>query len=267
MARALLVGESEILHEIRHKGFDSFHMTSTHSDAGPFLAALRAQGHEVDWMSTERASEEFPFDQTGLADYDVVILSDVGSNTLLLPRAVHEGVPRPNRLEVLREWVFGGGALLMCGGWMSFAGMHGAARYHRTPAERALPVSILPYDDRVERPEGIRPMVVRPEHRVLAGITHDGEGWPPLLGYNRVSADDGTAVVLATDEGDPLLALGHYGQGRSAVWTSDVAPHWLSKEFSEWEGFERLFGNLILWLGSEQTSAAESALADDATRM
>lgn len=251
MARALLVGESEVLHEIRHKGFDSFHMTSVHSDAGPFLAALRAQGHEVDWMNTERASEEFPFDKAGLSGYDVVILSDVGSNTLLLPRAVHEGVPRPNRLEVLREWVHEGGALLMCGGWMSFAGMHGAARYHRTPVERALPVSILPYDDRVETPQGIHPIVAHPGHQVLDGLDDHRKGLPPVLGYNRVHADDGTIVALATAEGDPILVIGPYGRGRSAAWTSDIAPHWLSQEFSDWAGFPKLFGNLIRWLASE----------------
>lgn len=248
MARALLVGESEVLHEIRHKGFDSFHMTSTHSDAGPFLDALRDRGHEVEWMSTERASEEFPFESTALSEYDVVILSDVGANTLLMPRRVHEGIPCANRLEVLREWVVAGGALLMCGGWMSFAGMHGAARYHRTPVEKALPVSILPYDDRVEAPQGVRPDAVSPQHPVLDGID---AAWPPLLGYNRVHADDVGTVLLAVEDGDPILVVGTHGRGRTAAWTSDIAPHWLSQEFAAWDGYPTLFDNLLRWLAAE----------------
>lgn len=248
MARVLLVGESEVLHEIRHKGFDSFHMTSTHTEARPFVRGLESQGHQIDWMTTDQASEEFPFDTDALASYDVVILSDIGANTLLMPRRVHEAVPCPNRLEVLREWVHDGGALLMCGGWMSFAGMQGAARYHRTPVEKALPVSILPYDDREETPQGIRPMVVRENHPVLDGI----EGpWPPLLGYNRVHADDVGVVVLSTEDGEPLLVVGPYGLGRTAAWTSDVAPHWLSREFAAWVGFPVLFGNLLRWLAAE----------------
>ena len=37
-------------------------------------------------------------------------------------------------------------------------------------------------------------------------------------------------------------------QGRSAVLTTDCAPHWAPPEFCEWEGYERLFANLAAWL-------------------
>lgn len=36
--------------------------------------------------------------------------------------------------------------------------------------------------------------------------------------------------------------------GRSAVLTTDCAPHWAPPEFCEWEGYERLFANLAAWL-------------------
>ena len=42
----------------------------------------------------------------------------------------------------------------MFGGYLSFQGINGVARYKNTPIERILPVNILPYDDRVEAPEG-----------------------------------------------------------------------------------------------------------------
>ena len=45
-----------------------------------------------------------------------------------------------------------GGGLLMIGGYLSFAGIDGKARYHGTPVEDALPVTIAATDDRVEAP-------------------------------------------------------------------------------------------------------------------
>ena len=46
----------------------------------------------------------------------------------------------------------------MVGGYYSFQGINGGARYHGTPVEEVLPVEILPYDDRVEVPEGFTPV-------------------------------------------------------------------------------------------------------------
>ena len=44
----------------------------------------------------------------------------------------------------------------MIGGYFSFQGIDGSARWRRTPVEDVLPVTCLPYDDRVEVPEGFR---------------------------------------------------------------------------------------------------------------
>ncbi len=65
-----------------------------------------------------------------------MILSDLGANTLLLhPDVWFKGEPVPNRLRLLREWVAGGGGLMMIGGYYSFQGINAGARYHRTPVE------------------------------------------------------------------------------------------------------------------------------------
>ena len=39
------------------------------------------------------------------------------------------------RLRLLREWVAGGGALMMTGGYYSFQGIDAGARYHKTPVD------------------------------------------------------------------------------------------------------------------------------------
>ena len=43
---------------------------------------------------------------------------------------------------------------MMVGGYLSFQGINGAARFRGTSIEEILPVNILPYDDRIEIPQG-----------------------------------------------------------------------------------------------------------------
>ena len=132
----------------------------------------------------------------------------------------------------------------MIGGYLSFAGIEGKARYQRTPVEDALPVTISETDDRAEVPQGVVPEVLTPDHPVLAGLPGD---WPALLGYNRVAPRD-TASVLVTCGDDPLIAVGDYHDGRSAVFTSDCAPHWGPPAFLDWPGYGPLWSNLVAWL-------------------
>ena len=42
------------------------------------------------------------------------------------------GKPVPNRLKLLRDWTANGGGLAMIGGYFSFQGIDGRARWHRT---------------------------------------------------------------------------------------------------------------------------------------
>ena len=98
-------------------------------------------------------------------------------------------------------------------------------------------------DDRMEHCEGVKPQVVR-EHEALSGIPED---WPEVLGYNRtIPRED--AVVAVEVEGDPLVAFGSYGKGRSAVFTTDCAPHWAPPEFCEWEYYDKIWQGIADWL-------------------
>ncbi|WP_175956975.1 glutamine amidotransferase [Schaalia sp. Marseille-Q2122] len=248
MAKVLLAGESWVSDTTDHKGFDPFPHTQVHIGCTEFLAALRAGGHEVTHLRSHDAGSDFPFSVEELNAYDVVILSDIGANTLLLPPEVFEqGLRRPNRLKVLRDWVHAGGGLMMAGGYLSFQGFRAMANYAGTPLEEALPVTIARWDDRVETPEGA--------HGQLSDITHpitDGldKQWPYLLGYQKLTPDP-DATVLATIEGDPLLAVKEYGSGRSAAYATDISPHWAPREFMEWPGYQQLFCALVSWLARE----------------
>ncbi|TIM17978.1 MAG: cytoplasmic protein, partial [Mesorhizobium sp.] len=106
--------------------------------------------------------------------------------------------------------------LLMFGGYYSFQGINGGARYRKTSVEEVLPVNCLAFDDRVEVPEGFAPVInSSSSHPILKGL---GSDWPILLGFNEVTLKDG-AEVLATVSSDygslPLLVTCHYGKGRT----------------------------------------------------
>ncbi|MGV4792079.1 glutamine amidotransferase [Rhizobium sp. F40D2] len=253
--KILLVGESWVSSATHYKGFDQFGSVTFHLGAEPLVKALAGSAFELTYMPAHEAVEKFPFDMTGLDSYDAIILSDIGANSLLLPPDVwlHSRTV-PNRLKLLKAWVEKGGGLLMVGGYFSFQGIDGKARWRRTPVEDTLPVTCLPYDDRVEIPEGTIAEVVKPEHPTMQGL----EGaWPVLLGVNEVEvrnrADVEVVARLPQDQGGyPLLVVGMHGTGRTAAWTSDIGPHWLSPAFCEWEGYGRLWKNILGWLTENQ---------------
>ncbi len=247
MAKVLLAGEQVTASGFEIKGFDYFGVNAYKEDGQALVDALTAGGHEVDWMRTCSVPTDFPEHLDQLGAYDTVILSDVGANSLLFhPEMLSKSQRRPNRLKLLKEYVEVGGGLMMVGGWMSFAGIDGRAKYHNTPIEQVLPVTCTPYDDRVEAPEGIVPVATEPDHSVLVGI--EGE-WPFFLGYNRITPKP-DATVLVTIGDDPLLTVGTCGKGRSAAFASDCAPHWGPPEFLNWAGYKLLWNNLVEWLSA-----------------
>ncbi|HEV7250483.1 MAG TPA: glutamine amidotransferase [Shinella sp.] len=247
--KVLLVGESWVSSATHYKGFDQFGSVTFHLGAEPLVAALKDSDFDLHYMTAHEAVEKLPFTLEGLSEYDVIILSDIGANSLLLhPDVWLHGKTIPNRLKLLRDWTAAGGGLIMIGGYFSFQGIDGKARWHRTAVEDALPVTCLPYDDRLEIPEGFRP-VINADHAIFAGI--DGE-WPVLLGANEVVArkrDDVEVLASLPDDqgGHPLLVTGTYGKGRTVAWTSDIGPHWLPNTFVEWPGYAKLWKNLLGW--------------------
>jgi uncharacterized membrane protein len=247
--RVLLAGESWVMATTHFKGFDF--MTTTGFDTGlSYLKkALDTPDIVFTYLPNHEAASDFPQTLEALSAYDVVILSDIGSNTLLLhPDTWLHGKTTPNRLALLKEWVLQGGGLAMCGGYYSFAGIYGAARYFRTPVEEVLPVTMLTFDDRLETPEGAQPQVVNPSHPILEHISGN---WPVLLGFNELTAKP-DADLLVTASGHPLLAVRQAGQGRSLAWASDIGPHWCPEAFANWEGYTRLWVQAVEWLARQR---------------
>lgn len=247
--RVLLAGESWVMHTIHQKGFDHF-TTTAYGEGHQWLsAALSSAGFEVEHLPNHLANERFPLTAEELRQYGAVLLSDIGANTLLLhPETFNKSVSLPNRLSAIREYVETGGGLVMIGGYLTFQGIDGKARYAGTPVEEALPVRMLTHDDRVETPEGSAAHVTAPDHPIVAGLPAD---WPPLLGYNRLIVKN-DATVVATVGRDPLVVAWEYGEGRAVAFASDCGPHWAPPQFVEWDGYARLWRQLVGWVTRQQ---------------
>jgi uncharacterized membrane protein len=256
VSKILLAGESWITTSTHTKGFDSF-ITSTYAEgADAFIAALRHDSHEITYLPNHVAADRFPGTAAELASYDLVVLSDIGANTLLLPsRTFLGGQPQPNRLAELAAWVRAGGALLMVGGYLSFQGIEGKANYANSALADILPVELEAGDDREESPEGVHPHVLDMTHPVVAGLPAT---WPAVLGYQRAKPKHG-AEVVATVGSHPLLVVGAAGDGLAAAFMSDMGPHWVPDRFVQWDGYARLWRQYVAFLCASTRSGAPAS--------
>ncbi len=93
-----------------------------------------------------------------------------------------------------------------------------------------------------DAPAPLQPVVLKDAHEILAGI--DGKTLPGLRGRLGATAKPRAEVPLATKEGQPVLALGRLGLGKTAVWTSDLSSPW-SSDWLSWKETPKLFAQLI----------------------
>ena len=211
---------------------------------------------DVKHMSSWEAFREFPRTAEAMAEYDVILLSDIEADVLLFypefytPAEYGRDVAMPNRIEAIKKYVEKGGALIMAGSWVSFAGRYGHAGWRKTAIADALPVGILVEDDRVEVPEGVKVKALNPNHPVMSRIPWDE--CPPFLGYNKTSLKNG-AQLLATigNEEDPFIVVWDYKEGRVMAFTSDPCPHW-GINFQRWDYYQKFWVQAVRWLALDR---------------
>ncbi|MBO0345544.1 glutamine amidotransferase [Roseibium limicola] len=250
--KILLVGESWVSSSTHFKGFDHFGSATFHSGATPFLKAMEGTEFEVTHMPAHDVPEAFPLTLKDLQQWDSIILSDIGSSSLLLhPDVWLHSKPVANRLTLLQDYVEQGGGLAMIGGYLTFQGIDGKGRWRNTPVEKTLPVRCHAFDDRIEVPEGTTVVLDQPDHPLLAGVPAQ---WPALLGLNEVVLAENAELVASaqTAQGThPLLATTTYGKGRTLAWMSDMSPHWVPADFSDWPGYRQMWINFLTWLSND----------------
>jgi uncharacterized membrane protein len=247
--KVLLAGETFTLVQSAAAGVTVGHSSRYVNGATYFLAAMEGSGVTVEQIPSERCEIEFPLTLAALQNYSAIIISDVGALTLLLTPEARTGHIGPNRLALLNDYVRQGGSVMMAGGYTSFQGMDGSARYHGTPLEECLPVSCLEYADGLEAPEGLTPRAVA-SHPILAQLPNE---WPPVLGLNRVEMrTDADTKLLAEvsyrGRQFPLLAIRSIGQGRTLAFMTDIGPHWMSHQFLESPTYKQLMRAMLNWL-------------------
>jgi len=247
--RVLLAGESWVSNSTHFKGWDFFSSTVYETGVNYLEKSLVSAGMDFTHMPSHLAAESFPLSLDELQKFDVIILSDIGANTLLLhPETWLHGKSMPNRLMLLKEYVLAGGGLAMCGGYLSFAGINASAKYYRTPIEEILPVNIYTFDDRVESPQGTHIEIINSKHPIISSIQGS---WPDLLGFNELVLKE-DAVLIAKVGNYPLLAVRETGKGRTLAWASDIGPHWCPETFATWVGYQRLMVQSVEWLAKER---------------
>src|SRR5690625_6905824 len=82
--KILFAGETWVKHIIHQKGFDTFTNSEYGEDVGWFRDAMKAGNIEMDHVPSHAVGDMFPTTLEELQEYDAVILSDVGSNSMLL---------------------------------------------------------------------------------------------------------------------------------------------------------------------------------------
>ena len=107
--KILLVGESWTSTSTHVKGFDQFATATWHTGATDFLAALAESPYAITYMPAHAAATDFPLTLEALQEWDAIILSDIGANTLLLhPDTWLKSRRTANRLTLLHDYVAGG---------------------------------------------------------------------------------------------------------------------------------------------------------------
>jgi len=251
MVRVLYIGDSETVIARYCVGADVLEQ-SWFNDNGRYLReAMRDQSDiDVTHIIPANVPHEFPSSDDELAAYDVVILSDVGYNSMLFypGQAPPYSYPLgPDRCKMIAGFVDRGGGFIMVGGYLSFAGFNGMACYYDTVIEDILPVTIARHDDRVEVVNGFRFEIVDASHPAVSGIDWTSSSFT-LCGYNRLTLKP-NAHLIARHVNDPIIATGTHGLGRTAIFASDFAPHWAG-DFPGWDGYPVFWQQMLSWLGT-----------------
>jgi uncharacterized membrane protein len=249
MIKILYAGDYALISHTYMKGMNSWTHGQAFDEREFVLGAVKDDKElDVEYLSTPYVSRDFPKTKEELKKYDVIMISDIGTDTLLLYPDLFKIPMGPNRLDLISEFVKSGGGLMAVGGWMSYGGQMGQAKYHGTILEDILNIDVSPYDDRVEVPQGLKYNPTQPDHPLIKGMDWDKS---PLLflGYNKFKARD-TNGVIAEWNGDPMMVVNNYGNGRTLACASDIAPHW-GQGFVNWKNYPLFFSKTLRWLAKE----------------
>ena len=132
----------------------------------------------------------------------------------------------------------------------------GGGKFYYVQNPRALPRIFLREVRRVARPlvyeppQPVTPLVIDPDNEILRGL--EG-GVPPITGLVLTDVKENPLVEVllrsplpATPNNATLLATWTYGSGKAVALTTDAGTRW-AKAWTEWEGYDKFFAQIVRW--------------------
>jgi uncharacterized membrane protein len=190
------------------------------------------------------AGQHLPRGEADVDLFDVVVLGDL-----------EPGVVKSSRLLEIRNQVRDAGRGLIV---LLAPGSRTLDAWENTSLEALLPVSLPGRGDIVD---GERRFLVPQEyadHPIVSLASDEGEEleWeaaPPLAGAVRGLQPKRGATVLAADqEGNPLLVVHRFGQGRVACVAADTTFRWYFTDSDTQDLHLRFWRQLVLWAAGRE---------------
>jgi hypothetical protein len=123
----------------------------------------------------------------------------------------------------------------------------GQGRYYATARIRDIP-RVITQEAALAKRAALVEGQIQPQFQtsspILRGIAPNTV--PSLTGHIATTPKETAEVVLATDEGAPLLAQWRYGLGRVVAWTSDLSTHWTAA-WLNWDQNTRFWEQMLRW--------------------
>jgi hypothetical protein len=123
---------------------------------------------------------------------------------------------------------------------------YGGGRFHAVPDPNSLPRIFTRETEMISRQAAVEewfPVVRTGSADFLKGIAINTA--PMLHGYVATQMKGAPAQqILASDQGEPILARLRVGLGQTLAWTSDLKNNW-AIDWLRWPGFGRFFGQLV----------------------
>jgi hypothetical protein len=120
----------------------------------------------------------------------------------------------------------------------------GKGQQHMVEDPRELPQIFVKEAKNAANPafeeKDIKPVVKSPAFLNTVDLT----AMPPLRGFSATVMKDSALEILATPDGEPLLAFWPVGLGRTAVFSSDVKNRWGSA-WVQWRGYGPFFSAVV----------------------
>ena len=132
---------------------------------------------------------------------------------------------------------------------LTIAQATGGRFYEITEHPEALPQIFIKEAQVIRRPliveEKVDPRITSSIHEIMRGIN----ALPSLGGYILTGPRGGLAqLMIATPKGDPILAAGQFGLGRTVAFTSSADSRW-GGAWLGWAGFDRIWEQIVRWAG------------------